>query len=517
MPDLGVVQSDRLKNDEAYEFLERWCSNSYTRAPVQISNAVRIFVGTPPILSFFPVWIMTGVTQKTWSSRVNSSPLLGSDEREKINKQGRAYLPTNSDKAAHREALFRRLIQMGEKLTIISRPELDEEGRPVSESPFYEKFRLEMPWNIRTGKSAGIKILSGADGFIFDEIDPPEEEAQKEQRKIPVIFKKAHAVGASDIHKLLSCPFLWCQEKIAGLYQDSDSDIASQIEWGLMLHKFWQRVWQRYRTDFSQAFMKIFYDEWKILTESQDLIEDYKNYSHLVRDFRLKRKLKGIEYRAERLGKIQNGILEGLRKAGYVHERVMLEEEAHLRAEINGVNFLGQCDRIEILRAPDGEKIAFIADYKEGIGERSEDPMNKIALREWNVEQREKFSYGLQLSVYSALFERSSDIKLGGVYILGLEDGKVSGSILKSEEFPEIFEIFSEYKSKKFKGLISERTSEGEYAMVCAAEVLNGGKFAPCYGSDLCRFCKIKSLCRMGEFRGEILSEDSSDFAAEQG
>ena len=306
----------------------------------------------------------------------------------------------------------------------------------------------------------------------------------------------------------MSCPFLWYQEKIAGLYQQ-DTDIASQAEWGLMLHKFWERAWRRYRTDFSQDFWKIVIDEWKILTDSQELHDDYKNYSRLVKDFRLKRKLDGIKFRVERLGKIQSGILESLHGAGYVHERILLEDEAHLRTEIDGINFLGQCDRIEFLKSPDGGKIAFIADYKEGIGERSEDPMNKIESRGWNKENREKFACGLQLSVYAALFERNYDIKLCGVYILGLEDGKISGSI--SDDYPEIFEIFASYKSKKFKSSISERADEGEYAMDCAAEILNGEKFAPDYNSDLCKFCKIKSLCRMGEFKGVILSDSDSD------
>ena len=76
------------------------------------------------------------------------------------------------------------------------------------------------------------------------------------------------------------------------------------------------------------------------------------------------------------------------------------------------MKFLGQCDRIEIMRTPDGKKIAFIADYKEGIGERSEDSMTKIENYEWNIEHRKKFSCGLQLSVYAALFEQNYDVKL---------------------------------------------------------------------------------------------------------
>ncbi len=494
LPDLGAVQNEKLKNDEAWDFLERWCANTDTRAPVQISNAVRIFTNTPPVLASFPVWIMTGVTQKTWSGNVNSSPLLGNAEREKLAAK-KAYLPTTFDKAAQHEALFRRLIQIGEKVTIISNPELDEEGRPLSESPFMQKFLADMPeWKSKKNQSGGIKILLHSDDLIFPEIDAEE----KIFREPPVISKKFNAVGASDVHKLLSCSFLWWQEKGANLYAQ-DTEIVSQIEWGLMLHKFWERVWRRYRADTAQDFSKISEDEWKILTQSENLDEEYKNFSRLVRDFRLKRKLQGLEYRVRRLSNIQSEVLKKLYAAGYSHEKILLEEEAYLRTEFNGVAFLGQCDRIEIFNAPDGGKIAMIADYKEGVGENSEDAMTKIENYSWNFEKREKFSYGLQLSVYAALFAGSHEITLGGVYILGLEDGKISGSFVGG-----LAEFFKEYKSKKFKFSIAERIDEGEYAMACAAEVLNAEKFSPEYNSDLCQFCKIKSICRRGELEKNI-------------
>ena len=512
LPDLGAVQNERLRADEAYDFLERWCANTNTRAPLQISNAVRVFTGTPPVLSFFPVWIMTGVTQKTWSANVNSSPLLGVSERDKLAAK-KAFLPSIVEKAAQHEALFRRLIQVGERFTVISRPELDEEGRPLSESPFLEKFREEMPWTIENNQSGGIKILLGSDGFTFPEIDASE----KISRKPPEIFTNANAVGASDVHKLLSCPFLWWQEKQANLYP-KDTDIATQIDWGLMLHKYWERLWRRYRIDTTQDFLKLSKDEWNRLTSPEDFggeIEDYKNFSRLVKDFRLKRKLSGIKYRVQRLSELQAKIINKLHEAGYRHERILLENEAHLKADKDGIIFLGQCDRIEFLISPTGERIAFIADYKEGDGAKSEDPMTKIQNYSWNTEGREKFACGLQLSVYAALFKQNYDVNLCGVYILGLEDGKISGSFLNDEDNADIFKIFSDHKSKKFKTSILERVDEGEYAISCAAGVLKAGRFAPEYQSDLCRFCKIKSICRKGEFKGEILEDEDESETSE--
>ena len=88
------------------------------------------------------------------------------------------------------------------------------------------------------------------------------------------------------------------------------------------------------------------------------------------------------------------------------------------------------------------------------------------------------------------------------MYILGLEDGQVSGTIAEDAQ-----PIFKPYKSKKFSSDIEARVREGEYAMDSAVQVLEKGEFLPEYQSDLCRWCKVKSLCRKGEFNGEIIAD----------
>ena len=501
MPDLGRVQDTRIKGDESFDFLERWCRNTNTRAPLQISNSVRIFTGTPPVLSSFPVLIMTGVTQKTWSANITSSPLLGTEERRKLD-ENQAHLPTIQEKAIQKEALFRRLIQTGENFTIISRPELDDEGRPVSESQFMQRFLEDLPnWNRVKANPAKINILLNNDGYIFPEIDSD----GKIKREIPVIHAQANAVGASDIKQLLLCPFLWYQERQAKLYAQNP-DIVSPIEWGNMIHKFWQCVWLRYRENMNssgQIFLNITKSEWENLLQ---VSENYQNFARLIKDFRLRRHLDGVKFRVDRLSLLQSAILESLHGAGYEHTKILLEEDAHLLAQIDGVKFLGQCDRIEFLRSPDSQEIAFIVDYKEGTSTNYESSV-KIESYSWNSEQRKKFNTGLQLSCYAALFTRQYKCDLSGVYILGLNDGQIAGSFEESES-----KFFAQYtKEGKIKTHISERVDEGEYAMKCAAEILKTCKFEPEYNSDLCRFCHVKSLCRKGEFKGEKLFSDNND------
>ena len=544
LPDLGSVKDYGLRGEDAYDFLEDWCRNSHVRAPLQLSNSVQIFAGTPPVLSSFPVWIMSGVTQKSWSPNEKASPLLGNEERMRLNENG-AFLPRTKEKAEQREALFRRLIMTGEKLTVISRPLLDDEGRPVSESPFMSKFLNDMTdWkmeklNSEGLNSEGINILLGSDGFTFEGIDPVGidpvgiDPVNNTKRHVPCVKAHANTVAASNIQELLECPFLWYQHQSAKLYQP-DSELVAPAEWGNMLHKYWESVWKIYREDMTTRFTEIAESEWKKLIKSDKDDQNYGKFHQLVNDHRLKRRLEALAFRANRLAGVQAFILDALHK-DYEHEAILLEDEAQLQSsykddEHKGINFTGKCDRIEILRGHDGSRIAFIADYKEGrMSAKSYDSgMKNLAGKSWNTgpecnndPKRTEFKHGLQLSLYAAMFTEKwgFDVSgahiLSGVYILGHEDGRVWGSF--SAGTRGIFAGFapdnSEGKKIALDTDISGRVDEGRYAMECAVRILKTGEFYPDYDSEKCKFwkckfCHIKSICRKGEFKGDITDGD---------
>ncbi len=505
LPDLGSFKDYGLKGEDAYDFLEDWCRNSHVRAPLQLSDSVQIFAGTPPVLSSFPVWIMSGVTQKSWSPNQKASPLLGNEERSNLNENG-AFLPQTKEKAEQREALFRRLIMTGERLTIISRPLLDDDGRPVSESPFMPKFLNDMKeWKMSTLKSEGIKILIGADGFTFDEIDA----VGKTSRSLPCVKAKSNAIAASNIQELLECPLLWYQRQSAKLYQP-DSELVPSAEWGNMLHKYWETVWKIYRWDMTAKgtrFTEIAESEWKKLLESEKDDQTYGKFHQLLSDPRLKRRLKAVAFRAERLAGVQGVILDALHK-DYEHEAILLEDEAQLQSGC----FTGQCDRVEILRGHDGSCVAFIADYKEGrMSAKSYDSGMDISGKSWNTDpERKEFKHGLQLSLYAAMFKEKYGYDVSGVYILGHEDGKVWGSFTAGTQ--GIFAGFapnnSDGKTITFDTDITGRVEEGKYAMECAVRILEAGEFSPDYDSGKCKYCHIKSICRKGEFKGDITDGD---------
>ncbi len=505
LPDLGRANDDKLKGDDAYNFLEDWCRNSHIRAPLQMSNSVQIFAGRPPVLTSFPVWIMSGVTQKSWSQSQKASPLLGNEERLRLNENG-AFLPRTKEKAEQNEAVFRRLLMTGETLTIISRPLLDDEGRPVSASPFMKKFLDDMPgWKMKQQDSEGIKILLGADGFTFPEIDAGENIS----RYTPCARSHSDSVNASDIQELLECPFLWYQKRKAKLFQP-DPELVSPAQWGNLLHKYWESVWKIYRKDMAAKgthFVSIAKSEWEKLSAVDD---SYSEFSSLLRDPRLKRKIETLRFRALRLAVVQGRIINILHK-DYTHESILLEDEAHLEYETGGVKFFGKCDRIEILRGNDDSQIAFIADYKEGRKpSRDYDKGMNIESKFWRKEDEpESFKHGLQLSLYSAMFREKYKYDVSGVYILGHEDGRVWGTFsgLTAGMFKSFTPINDDGKNIAPDIDIAGRVSEGQYAMECAVRILKGGEFMPDYDSDKCRNCGITSICRKGEFRGEITDE----------
>lgn len=510
LPDLGRVSGERIKGDDAYNFLEDWCKNSHVRAPLQLSNSVQIFAGRPPVLTSFPVWIMSGVTQKSWSQSQKASPLLGNEERTAINDNG-AFLPRTKEKAEQNEALFRRLIMTGEKLTIISRPLLDDEGRPVSESPFVKKFLDDFnAWEKITLHSEGINILLGSDGFTFPEIDAGENIS----RYTPSVKAHADYVNASDIQELLECPFLWHQKRKAKLFQP-DTELISPAQWGNLLHKYWESVWKIYRQDMAapgKNFVSAAKSEWEKLSAVDD---SYAEFSSLLRDSRLKRRLEGVKFRANRLAVLQGEILDALHK-DYRHESILLEDEAHLEYELCGVKFFGKCDRIEILRGNDDSSVAFITDYKEGRMQSKsyDDGMRNLTAKFWHKNgEPDAFKHGLQLALYSAMFREKYGYDVSGVYILGHEDGRVWGTF--SALTAGIFAEFSPYdrdgKNIALDKDIAGRIDEGKYAMECAVRILEAGNFAPDYDSERCKGCKITSICRKGEFRGEITEDGESD------
>ncbi|MBR1673153.1 MAG: PD-(D/E)XK nuclease family protein [Fretibacterium sp.] len=500
LPDIGPIGQTELKGERAFEFLETWCQQSDTRPPLPLCGAVRLYAGQPPVLASHPVWIMLDVTQQTWPGRAAQSPLLGAAERERLDRNG-AHLPSVHDKAVQREALFRRLLQTGDSLTVLSRSEVDDGGRPLARSPFIERFCADMGnWELQTLAATPIEILTGGDDCLFPSIDP----APSSPELIPPVIRDPRGgplgLGASDLKELLSCPMLWWLRR-RGRLRERTLELATVADWGTLAHALWQEVWQKFRLAGDAArFPRLVQEEWNTLASGEGRYAPFKRFTG---DHRLQRRLENLRFRILRLGAVQGRILDRLYQAGFRHREIWLEEEARLKRGLDGVTFTGQCDRIEVLEDKAGRPYALITDYKEGRVEKYEKGMSLEGCR-WNTAGRDKFRFGLQLSAYAVLFEEGHpDLPLAGVNFLGLEDGRLTGTFA-----PELLEFFAPESSSSPRQLalpMTEREEEAEYAMRCAASLLHAGEFGPSYDSALCRTCGMKGVCRRGDFVGERL------------
>ena len=378
LPDIGDIGRVPLKGEGALEFLETWCQESRTRPPLPLLDAVRLYSGPPPVLSSYPVWILLDVVQKNWPGRIPGSPLLGAGELDRLAQNG-AWLPSPQDKALQKEALFRRLLQTGESLTLLSRAESDEEGHPLAESPFTARFIRDMRgWSLRNLPPEPISILLDAPAPLSLEGPQP--------RVTPAIEDAGpFTLGVSDLKELLTCPLRWWLQRRARL-RERITGLATSADWGSLAHLLWERVWRRFARDGFQdgpaPFTQIVAGEWEALGS------EGTEFDRLLQDRRLARWREIVRSRVFRLGEVQARILARMQQRGIRHVAVWLEGDAALDCELDGVPFVGRCDRVEVLADPSGRLQAIIMDYKNGNAAGYETGLRNIGDRPWNPEGR---------------------------------------------------------------------------------------------------------------------------------
>ncbi len=540
LPDIGPAGRTPLKGDDAVEFLLSWCRQTRIRPEPPLSGALTLYLGAPPVLASHPVWVMLGVSQGNWPGRISGSPLLGPSERERL-AEAEAWLPSVQDKHLQKEALFRRLIRTGESLTILSRADTDENGRPVPDTPFLDRFMADMNadveadmkadieadmkadakadangWTLKELPTAGVDILLPDSGHIFLEVDADPlvtaphpavsvggngENGGIEPQNAPP------ALAVSDLQTLLECPLRYWLQRRAGLRERS-LELATAAEWGSLTHKFWERVWRRFGGG-GEPFPEAVEEEWRSLSSTD---EDYGAFERLIRDRRLARALEVLRFRIRRLAALQAHILERLGQSGFRHRVVLLEDDAALSLEVDGVRFTGRCDRVEILEDGDGRAHAVITDYKAGRSVRYEEGMKDLERYPWYEGGPSKLIRGLQLSAYALMYgPREADAPLAGVNFLGHRDGGIAGTF--SAALQGVYAGVLTGETRNNRRTLDERREEAGCAMTCAARLLKEGRFAPFYDSPSCRYCDMKSICRRGEIIGEPLAneEESAD------
>jgi RecB family exonuclease len=511
LPDLGAAGKITLKGKEAMDYLSSWSEDTRVQASPPVGGAVVLHVGPPPILASYPVWIMTDVTQKNWPGIIRSSPLLDAPEREAM-AAASAYLPSIHDKHMQKEALFRRLLQTGDVLTITSRSETDEEGRPSNGTSFMEPFIADMKlWQHVEAPRVGIgDLMPGGGGGHFSDIEV--DVSEKSERGMPVAHDGAKTdprLPVSSLYELLDCPLRYWLKRHARL-KERDTSLFSDAEAGRLTHALWESVWRRWQ-ETRRPLPLLVDEEWKMISSPSsssssslpESAEDYYSlFDRLLRDRRLVRHRESMKFYVARLAQVQQGVLDRLEAQGLRHSSICAETELK-PYEVGGAAFTGRCDRVEVF----DDSCAVIIDYKWGRSASYEKKLPDLLSRRYLSTQYEVFKYGLQLSAYALMYAAAHpEHRVVGVGFLGHKDGGLTGTF----EYP----VTECYLPGKKSASIETRANEVLEALNCAAAILKSRRYEPCYIAESCRYCDVKGICRKGELRGDSLS--TAEFEEEE-
>lgn len=495
-PDLGEASEAILSGKEAFDYLQNWSKDTLIQPSPSIVGAMMVYTAPPPILASYRAWIMTDITQRDWPGIINSSPLLDIHEREAV-KACSAYLPSLHDKRLQKEALFRRMLQTGETLTMVYRSATDEEGRPTGTTAFLSSFLSDNPsWRYSEPPAIGMpQLLPQPGGLYFPEIEVIDN-SEQEQYRVPVLNDERPGLrlAVSDLYDLLDCPMRYWLRRNARL-REREQKIWSDADAGRFTHKLWENIWRR-RIETGTPLSLLALEEWQ---EALRVPEAYSPFASMLKDRRFERHRSYLQFYMERLALLQDQILQRLSETGLKHSKLLLEDELLLEWNTNGVTFSGRCDRIEIFE----NRCAVIIDYKMGKSHSYEKKLSNLMQRRYLNTSFETFKHGLQLSAYALLYSSvTPEHTVSGVGFLGHRDGNLAGTFS-----PPYHQCYMPASSKSSSSL-SARIDEAQEALRCAADILKNGRYEPCYLSESCSFCDMKGICRKGKIQGEWEDND---------
>ena len=481
---------------DALDFLEEWAEEATVAAAPPLGGAVALYADTPPVLSSHPVLFFLGLTASRWPGAGADSPLLGDELRQEVNAGGREGAPAlhlllRHERRQQKEALFRRIVAVGEELTILSRPQQDSEGRPTAPSPFVESL-------IRSsGIGAGEPPLIRPAARTLPDGGEPFFPAREALRRGKIAFRGNFPRTASweprnrgnfsDLDLFTACPFAYAMARLRRLEEErgEEEEGGEPLREGTFLHRLWELVWQTPGAGEGEISLEELVDHcWDRALEPEEESSSghpYEGYRALRDDPRCAPRARFLRFAARRLGRLQDQAEESRREEG-VAVINRLRESVNPRIVVDGVTFSGRCDRVDLT-----SQGALLLDYKLG-----------------NVAGKKPRR--LQLAAYALALAQPLPIldgqKIRGFAYLGHKDGKAQGEM----EAP-----FYRWYGMKSSGNLAEAMNEAMEALKNMAAALKRGDYPADYASPNCSWCPYPALCRRGESQGESGKEESAE------
>jgi RecB family exonuclease len=463
-PALGEASFVRFAGDDAMAFLTEWAGEAAVALPPLYKGAVCVYESSPPVLASHDVWIMTDVDGTRYPGATSDQPLLGDKARETLNGMPGAnvHLPTVHEKKRQKEAMFRRMLAVGERVSIAARAATDTGGNPIPESPFMSPDAFTAPgWRLEKKTSPDEIYPSPSGGSVYrgrfprTTTAPAQSAAQK--KRIPL----------SHIDELTDCPYAYWCDRIALFTPPPEPDaVMDPVSLGTVMHEAWRLVTNARGPDETRGNHSVLLAEWDAiisrLTEDCPMIADPRSAYSIAN---LK---KGMLSTADLLDKI-----EAAASAAGMKKNETMTEFVLPPLEFENVVFTGRADRVEHWSWDGGEGVV-VYDYKLG--------------------KSSSYAKKLQLAAYAAAL-RESGTNVAGFCYLCHKDGKYPGSWS-----PEIKNVFA----RTSRGPCCDEQIENALEKLREIDAIAAsGKYEARYDSSLCGICNYPSVCRRGERYGD--------------
>jgi len=481
-PSIGPARERRLRGKEARAYLSEWADETAIRPPAPLAGAVALFSGPPPVWFSRRCFVLAGGTAKAWPGPLKEAPLLEDAVRSVLNDRsaegGGGRLPLLADRRLQQEALFRRILSAGESLAVLSRAEADDQGRPLEKTPFLEA-AVSSNWFLPGG--AALRPLSAALPRPGEPFFPQVEPVPKAPRVVrtplpPAAFREggpALRASLGDLDLWLDCPFRYWAQKLAGLEEPSRG-LFDPARAGTFLHALWQEVWRRRLEEGGGSLACLVEELWNGTLADPD---PRRGYPALAQDKRLSRRAGRLKELALRLARFQEEL-----ETVFAPARKAQDREIPMSLEVEGVTFRGRADRVEVF-----DRGFVVLDYKSG--------------------KSSAYKTSLQLAAYSAVLKDVLGLAPWGTGFFGHADGRLFLAL--SEDCPLSFPRGNGTVLAK-AGTLEESIRQAQEGILAMARGLRAGSYPAAHGTASgCPHCFARGLCRLGEARGEILTEET--------
>lgn len=471
---LGEAAEMRFSGDEAMRFILDWSDNTHLALPSLRRGVVTLYDSPPPVLFSHRIWAMTDVDSSRFPGASSEHLLLNEEIRRNVNERfpdevdedWAVHLPTLHEVREQKEALFRRLLAMGEGVTLLSRSSGDSQGRPQSPSPFLtsvwpEDLSGESPEEI-TAPPCEVPDTERSYGGLFPRI------ARSRVRRGKNSETKLR-VRLSSIDDWNDCPFLWWCRNVACLQPRGEAKgLLDRALQGDLMHKLWQGVWSRYlrKEPGCRSLASTLVTRW------DEMFEILSGGNPILRDRRYLEVLKNLKNDMSIVAERQDDVEARAKTAGLLREETLMEYPLPVYEGENAL-FSGRADRIDIWKGLG----AVVVDYK--LGEAS------------------RFKDHLQLPAYVNLLQRDGAFPVAGFCYIGHKDASLGGAWSGGAE--------AVYKAPKARSGwdLAEKQKEAALLLKTMDEAIGLGRYPAEYRSRRCGDCLYSILCRRSECAGE--------------